>query len=200
MPEHPVGVSGVELDQLGKRARMIAVERGKIRVQVVFELMPEGEELGFGDLVRAGQLDLVNNLSAVRAEHAHRVFEQRSGRGDRLRRALPPDADPGACQRGRVQEPRVVGRLAAGLARGLVRLVGARQYAEQRGSVGHHARHRSGRILLGRDRDDSGPADQAERRLDPDDAAGVCRAHDRAVSLGPHGKRREPGCDGDRRA
>ncbi len=95
MPEHLVRVSGVVLDQLGERARVIAVERGQIGVQVVFELMPQGEELGFGDLVSAGQLDLVNNLRAVRAEHAHRVFEQRRCRGGRLRRAIPPDADPG---------------------------------------------------------------------------------------------------------
>ena len=56
--------------------------------------------------------------------------------------------------------------------------------------VGDVTGHRAGGVLLGGDRDDAGPADEPERRLDADDAVGAGRADDRAVGLGTDRDRR----------
>ena len=63
------------------------------------------------------------------------------------------------------------------------RAVDALDHREHGRRVGHRPRHRPGRVLLRRDGDDAGAADQPERRLDPDDAVGAGRAHDRPVGL-----------------
>ena len=47
------------------------------------------------------------------------------------------------------------------------------QRAQQRCRIGNRAAHRTRRVLTMRDGNDSGAADEADRRLDPDDS--VCR-------------------------
>ena len=61
-------------------------------------------------------------------------------------------------------------------------------------------RHRSGRVLAGRDRDDPVLGDEADRRLESDDRVAARRTDDRAIRLGADGERTQVGGRRDRRA
>ena len=99
---------------------------------------------------------------------------------------LPRDADAGALQRRRVERGQIVDRRArrrcAWSPRPRIAPGHARRAAPPRPrrvrAIGPAV---SWRV---RDGDDAGPADQPDRRLDPDEAVRRGRAHDRAVRLG----------------
>ena len=94
--------------------------------------------------------------------------------------------DVRSLQRVGVEELRVVAEALAGREAGRGRrvlLVGAGEDAEQLGRVGHRPRHRAGGVLIGGDRHDAVPADEAERRLDAGEAVLTRRAEDRSGSL-----------------
>src|SRR4029453_10743706 len=103
-----------------------------------------------------------------------------------------PDADRLALKGVIVEELRVVGEGMTDLSSGraIVR-VDAGGGAEEDRSVGHVARQRTGRVLLGADRNDACAAPQTERGLDADDAVGAGWADDRAVRLRADGRDRE---------
>src|SRR5437762_11290851 len=102
------------------------------------------------------------------------------------------DRDTRAAKRVPLQESRVIPEAVARReARGGGGVLGIEpgQDSEKLGGVGHGARHRSGRILIGGNRHDPRPAHQAHRRLDADEEVLGCRAQDRSRGLGadPHG-------------
>ena len=71
---------------------------------------------------------------------------------------------------------------------------------EQDGSVADRAGHRTRRVLARGDRDDAGPADQADRGLDRDQAVLGGRAQQRARRLGADRRGAQAGGDRDGRA
>ncbi len=81
-----------------------------------------------------------------------------------------------------------------------VGLIPADHGCQQGDRVGHASRHRPRRVLGVGDRHHSGPADQADRRFDPDDAIGGCGADDRTVRLGTDRNRGQAGCSGGPRS
>ena len=70
-----------------------------------------------------------------------------------------------------------------GLGRGRITRIAAGDHRQQRGSIGHVARHRAGGVLAVADRHDPAAADQSQRGLDADDAVHGGGADDRAVGL-----------------
>ena len=199
----PIGLRGpgfelrmvvVEVDQVLEGFR---IARGRVGVEVRRDVVLELTEER-GELRLVGRLDrdprVVDDGRAGGLELRDRRVQDRVDlRTDRrVVRAFPPDADSGAVERICVEELRVirerVARLVGG--RGIVG-VDAGQRAEEDGRVGDVAGDRAGRVLLGGDRDDARPADEPERRLDPDDAVGAGRADDRAVRLAADRDRRE---------
>ena len=58
------------------------------------------------------------------------------------------------------------------------------QHSQQDRGVGHGARDRSGRVLIGRDRDDALAADQTDGGLDADIHVRAGRTQDRAGRFG----------------
>ncbi len=197
----------VELYELGQRPRPVAAESGQVGVQIVLELTAERDVLRLVDLLGARQLDRVGEHRAAGGQQANDVIEYGRRASDCLRGPVSPDADPGACQRPRIEELGVVG-VDGLLAPGWVRHVAGRRIGwvepgdrpEQNGGVGYAPGHRAGRVLRRGDGHDARTADQAERRLEPDDAAVVRRADDRAVGLGADRERGQPGGHCHRRA
>ena len=112
---------------------------------------------------------------ALAPHHVEGGLDQR-GRSRRCsRRTFPGDADPRAAQAGRVEElrcsPARRARRRASVA--AVARVGAGQRAEQMPRHRRRCGHRARRVLGVGDGNDAGAADQADGRLDADDAAGA---------------------------
>ena len=110
---------------------------------------------------------------------------------------LAEDADARAVEALGIEKARVVGGNfpARRSGRG-VGGIGACERAEKRGSIGDRAAHRPRGVLVVRDRDDAGAADQSDRGLDADDTVGRGGADDGAVGLRAHGDRAEIRGDG----
>ena len=157
---------------------MLTGQRGQVGIEVVLELVPQSRYLGLADLGDVGQLDRVDHLGAVaRAAGDRRVQHGRGCGRDGLRGAFPPDADPGARparrRPGTRCSPRAAGPPASVAGSAGSAPASAPSSAAASATV---AGHRARGVLRRRDRHDAGPADQAERGLDADDAAGAGRA------------------------
>ena len=97
---------------------------------------------------------------------------------------LAGKADPRALEAGGVQVGRVVAlRVRSRRCRGGIVDVRAGHRGQQDRRIAHGARHRAGRVLRVRDRDDAGSAQQPDRRLHAHQRAMIRRRDDRAVRL-----------------
>ena len=201
-----LGMGVVEVDQVLERLRVAgAGVRLQVGGDVGLELAQQRRELGVGPVAER-DVGRIDDGRAGGLERGDRVVHDRGDvRVDRdavdLEAELAPDADPGAVERVRVEELGVVGECVAGLlGRRRIGGIDAGHRAQEHGGVGHVAGHRPGGVLVGRDRDDAGPAQEAERRLDAGVGVGARGADDRTVGLGAHGRDREVGRGDDARA
>ena len=198
-----VRVRSVERDQArpasaGCRPR----PRGQVGVDVVLELDQQRRELGVADLVLVRQVDSSTTVAPSRRQLA---ATPRSITRVDLRRRL---------RAGPRHTPIRLPRSASGSRPRVVHAERGRRRERWPGRAGRRRRITDsviaasttwraigpGGVLLGRDRHDAGPADQAERRLDADHAVRAGRADDRAVGLGADRHRGQVGGDRRRRA
>ena len=112
--EHPGGVALVELDQPGQRTGDVrsAVHGGQVLevgVDAVLELVVQRVELRDRDLVHVRQVHGIGHRRAERPQRPHRRVEQPLRGRVRPGGSRPPDADPRAVERGRVEKLGVVG-------------------------------------------------------------------------------------------
>ena len=167
----------------------------------MLELDQQRGELRLADLVQERQVGR-HDGGAEPGEGGGRVGHHLGHRRHVLHSgAGQPESDPLAAQGVRAEPGQVVHvqeRRGRGGRR--VRRVDAAQHGQSQRRVHHVLAHRAGGVLLGRDRHDAGPADQAERRLDPDHAVLTGRADDGAVGLGADRHRGEVRRDGHGRA
>ena len=169
----PLPVLFIELDDLFHRTHWrIGAERGKIGVQVRFELVEQHLELGAAKLsfrwdvrrIHHHRAELFHLLNRRLHQLVHPLVESEK---------IPRHADAGGPESRRVKKLRVIRmRLSiAGLGRVVAR-VHAGQRSEQDRRVSNSARHRSGSVLTVRDGNDAGAADQSQRRFDSHNAVG----------------------------
>src|SRR4029079_368769 len=98
----------------------------------------------------------------------------------------PRDTDPGAAQSVGIQRAGVVDPTPGlGCARRGVSWVDAGEDVQDYCRISDRPRHRAGGVLAVRDRNDSRPADEAERWLDPYDPIRGRRTDDRSVGFRP---------------
>ena len=194
-------VPAVELDDLGQRAdRRVGAEGGQVGVQVGLELVQQN--LGLGPRQGAAGLRQRNGIDDLGAARPHGVDRARQQEVDLLVESgeAARDADARPRQSVGVEIRRVVAQpVRLGVRGGRIPRVGTGQHPQHDRGVAHGARHRSRGVLAVRDRDDAGAADEADRRLDADDAVGRPRADDRPVGLRADRRRNEAGSHRDRR-
>ena len=155
--------------------------RREVRREVGFELVEQNDQLRVVVLARVRDIGGVDDHGALPPEHVDRRLDERVGFGAVTEELLARHANPRAAQPGGIQARAILA---------------ASECAEQRRGVRHGARHRSGRILVVRDRNNAGPVDEAERRFHADERTGAGRTDDRAIGLSPDADRREAGRDG----
>ena len=107
--EHQLRVALVETDHLGEGPRRGAGPRGQVGAEAVPELVQQRGELRRPDLVRAGQLDRVDDRRAAFAKPRDRAVKHGGGRRARGRGAVAPHAHPGAAKCTRITESAVIG-------------------------------------------------------------------------------------------
>ena len=170
-----VAVLFVESNQIGERPRLdVRRKRSEIFVEVRFELEEEHIELAFVVLPGRGHVRRIDDSGSEMLDSLDRLLHQPIS-GIVEAEILSGHTDPRAAQTVRIEELRVVFLCLCRL-RDRVALVGSGQRAEENRRVSHAAAHRAGRVLAVRDRNDSGAADQAERRFDSDQPRRGCRA------------------------
>ena len=190
------GIGLVEGDHVGERADDDgAGAPGEVAVQVVLEVVEQHLVLVGAVAVFERQRERVDDRGAGGLEVGHGAAGEAAGVGGEAE-VVAEHADAGAFQRVRREVDRVVGGVPGGARGGGVGGVGAGHSGEQERGVQDGARHRAGGVLAVRKRDDAGPADEPDGRLDAHEAVHGRRAHHRAVGLGAHAHGGEARGDG----
>jgi hypothetical protein len=190
--QHALGVGDVESDHRIEVGRRHAAAGGEVGVEVVLELVHQHGELVARGLGAGRQFNAFNDLDTGRAQGLDGGIEALVNAGVETRQ-LPHHADPRAFECLRIECGHIVRRVLGDVCRGAVARVGTDQGLQQQGRIGDAARHRPGGVLAAADRHDAGAADQADARLDPDQAIDRRRADDAAVGLGADRGARQAG-------